>query len=194
MSAAKRFSRATKRFVIDAISADDGTGLPHTLRKNQATPAPACSIGTYTFRYIRSMHSTPASCAQPAPRQRFALRSWLGLRSESANRTDRGLRRSDGFPSDFGLASATLASFWFMNLVSKVSVRSTQTGVGHDVPAHALLYAIGIRIGPLLEGGVCRSAYATSPASGRRVFPTVCSRASARPINAETFQVAENAE
>ena len=58
VSAAKRLTPATKPFVIGAINGDDGNALPRTLRENQASRAPACSIGTYTFRYIRSMHSS----------------------------------------------------------------------------------------------------------------------------------------
>ena len=38
---------AVNRRVIGSISADDGTGLRHTLRKKHAALAPDCSIGTY---------------------------------------------------------------------------------------------------------------------------------------------------
>ena len=43
---AKRSMAATKFRVIGAISADDGTGLPRTLRKNHAEPPHVCSTGT----------------------------------------------------------------------------------------------------------------------------------------------------
>ena len=49
---------ATKPRVISSISADDRTGLPRISRKKCAVPAHDCSIGTYTFKYIRSMHSS----------------------------------------------------------------------------------------------------------------------------------------
>ena len=92
-SAAKRFSPATKRFVMGAISADDGTGLPRTVRKNQATPAPACSIGTYTFRYIRSMHSNSSvvcsASTSPALRATFMPRTPVdGLPTGQITATD----------------------------------------------------------------------------------------------------------
>ena len=43
--------------MIGAISADDGTLAPRTLRKKYAAPVARCSTGTYTLRYSRSMHS-----------------------------------------------------------------------------------------------------------------------------------------
>ena len=45
-SAASTSKAATKRRDIGAISADDGTGLPRTLRKNHDAPVPVCSNGT----------------------------------------------------------------------------------------------------------------------------------------------------
>ena len=43
---ANRSVAATKPRDIGAISADDGTGLPRTFRKNHAVPPLVCSTGT----------------------------------------------------------------------------------------------------------------------------------------------------
>ena len=44
--AANRLIAVTKSRDIGAISADDGTGLPRTLRKNRAAPPQVCRTGT----------------------------------------------------------------------------------------------------------------------------------------------------
>ena len=43
---ANRLMAATKRCVIGAISADDGTLQPRIVRKKYAAPAARCSTGT----------------------------------------------------------------------------------------------------------------------------------------------------
>ena len=63
----------TKRLVIGAISADDGTGVPRTLRKNQAAPRPPEAAARTRSGTSGRCTPVPAACARPAPRQRFVL-------------------------------------------------------------------------------------------------------------------------
>src|SRR3954471_568288 len=55
---ANRSIAATNAFVIGSISAEEANGWPRWLRKNFTTPLSHCNGGTYTFRYIRSTHSS----------------------------------------------------------------------------------------------------------------------------------------
>ena len=57
-SATKRCTPATKALVMGSISAEDANWWPRWNRKKLTTPDAYWSLGTYTLRYIRSMHST----------------------------------------------------------------------------------------------------------------------------------------